>query len=210
MSAAVVAGHGDAVRAPVASRAVPFAPVPARAALRTVPGAGVLDDGVRTERVPVETVTLDAAVARSSEQSPQRYQLASTGQLHHRVELGLGESPGLLDVAERAGRHRGDVEAIERVAAGRAAAAVEARPSVSDAGAAVGATAGPASAADLAVCIGLYGHERVAPSSEVVRSKRGRWPAETAGHSAAPVFYSSPWCPYPRLPISPTRNRHRR
>ena len=45
-SAAVFAWQGNAVRASVASRAVPLTPVPAPTALRTVPGTGVLDNVV--------------------------------------------------------------------------------------------------------------------------------------------------------------------
>ncbi|MDA2927217.1 hypothetical protein MYX84_10730 [Acidobacteria bacterium AH-259-O06] len=115
-----------------------------------------MDDLPQAERVPVEFVTLVAAVP--VEELPQRYQLAPAGQLHHCIEFGLTERLVLLDVLNRADRDFGDIEAIERVPAVRAAAAFQARLPACDAGAALGTATAPAPAAHWAIYICSYGH----------------------------------------------------
>ena len=61
-TSATLAGQGDTVAAAIARWAMPFPPVPAHTALRTVPRAAILHDLAPTERVPIGLVTLAAAV----------------------------------------------------------------------------------------------------------------------------------------------------
>jgi hypothetical protein len=84
--------------------------------------------------------------------------LASARQIHHRIEFRFGKRFVLLDVVEGAIRHLGDVEAVERVLAVRAATASQARLSVSGAGASSCAAATFASTAQAVVYVGLLGH----------------------------------------------------
>lgn len=123
---------------------MPLSPIPTRPTLSTVPGAGILDDLFKAERVPVSLAALFATI--KFHKLLQGDLLTTAGQIKHCLEISPGESFVFFNVVNRAGGYPCDIDAVEGIATGRTMTIAVARLAFPEAGTAFGATSGLAAA----------------------------------------------------------------
>lgn len=128
-----------------------------------------------------------------ADEFPKRRRLTPAGQFCQLIEFGLGEHSVFHDVVECAGRHFGDIQAIERIVAIRTVAVFRARLPVSDAG----TTIVTATASATTACLRTYGdcfiHGLAAPVCKNIggRSRSLLSTPKKAVHRAATMLLCS-------------------